>query len=232
MLFRSTEDIQHYVALQPTGRRPIGDQKRQVREMLIFFCQFSILKWYNRRLYLDLSETDLERFQNLDSIICPMVMPRKAISAEEFLSMTSISTDVVTQPTFLSIREVPTEEVFTEGKRTRVTHLKIERSPTLRRLFFREHPDSVCDMCNCNTQERYPWTNNLLEIHHILPLSSTLAITASGTSLDDVVALCPTCHRATHGYYKNWLNSHDYNDFQAKEQVRQIYSEAKDNIRL
>ena len=200
--------------------------------VLIFLSQFSVLKWYSHRLYLDISETDLERFQDLNYITNPIVTPRKAIAAEEFLSMTSISTDITDRPKFLSIREIPTEDIFIEGKRVRVTHLKVERSPILRRLFFQEYPNTICDMCNCNTQEKYPWTGNLLEMHHILPLSSTLAITTSGTSLDDIVALCPTCHRATHDYYKSWLNSHTCDDFQTKEQASQVYNEAKGRIRL
>jgi len=74
---------------------------------------------------------------------------------------------------------------------------------------------------------RYPWTLNLLEIHHILPLSSSLAMSSKGTSLEDVVPLCPTCHRSVHNYYKVWLNGSSKVDFTDKLEASEVYSEAK-----
>ena len=82
-------------------------------------------------------------------------------------------------------------------------------------------------MCKCNTQKRYPWTDNILEVHHILPLSSSLSITTEGTSLNDVVGICPNCHRSVHSYYKVWLDNNHLDDFRNKEEAKDIYSEAK-----
>lgn len=226
-----TESIEYYHTLNVTGNKPKGDQKRQIREMLIFLSQFSILKWYDRKLHLDISINDLANNNELKFIATPAVRERKAIPAEEFLAMTSTSGEI-SVPTFLPSREIPTEEIFTEGKRIRTTHIKIERSPILRRLFFQTYPDTICNMCNCDTKERYPWTDNLLEIHHVLPLSSTLAITTKGTSIEDVVALCPTCHRSIHYYYKGWLDTNCYDDFKCKKQAQDIYNEAKLSIQL
>lgn len=78
-----------------------------------------------------------------------------------------------------------------------------------------------------DTKIRYPWTDNLLEIHHILPLSSSLALDGKGTSMGDVVPLCPTCHRSVHNYYRVWLNSNRVSDFLNKQVAVDVYGEAK-----
>jgi predicted HNH restriction endonuclease len=79
---------------------------------------------------------------------------------------------------------------------------------------------------------RYPWTDNILEIHHILPLSSALLVTATGTSFDDIVGLCPNCHKSVHAYYKNWLNKYDLDDFRNRNEAQEIYHKAKMRIVL
>lgn len=87
-------------------------------------------------------------------------------------------------------------------------------------------------MCSCDTRYRYLWIENLLEIHHLLPLSSAITITGEGTSLEDVVGLCPNCHRSVHIYYKRWFENNSVNDFCPKEQGRGVYESAKEAIQL
>jgi predicted HNH restriction endonuclease len=81
-------------------------------------------------------------------------------------------------------------------------------------------------------QIRYPWTDNILELHHLLPLSSSLTITTKGTSLADVVPLCPNCHRSIHVFYKNWLNSENVNDFRTPSEAFNIYNTAKQQVQI
>jgi predicted HNH restriction endonuclease len=87
-------------------------------------------------------------------------------------------------------------------------------------------------MCDGNMQKRYPWTENILELHHLLPLSSNLIVTTKGTSLADVVPLCPNCHRSIHVFYKNWLNSKNVNDFRTSSEAFSIYNTAKQQVQL
>ena len=197
--------------------------------MLIFISQLSILKWYNGALYLDISAKDYEDYNGFSHLINPLFKEPKEIREEEYLAMTSLTGEIV-YPFKLQSREIPTDDIFVEGKRTRVTHIKIERSPLLRRLFFEKNPETICDMCVCNTRERYPWTDNLLEVHHILPLSSTLLITGEGTSLNDVVGLCPNCHKSVHTFYKNWLNEYRLEDFRSRDEAKEIYVRAKTSM--
>jgi hypothetical protein len=225
------EPIEHYANLKRTSYKPNGDENRQVREMLIFISQLSVLKWYGGALFLDISPKDYEDYNGFQHLTNPFFTIPKQTREEEYLSMTSLTDEPVYQFKLQS-REIPTDDIFIEGKRTRVTHIKIERSPLLRKLFFEKYPETICDMCVCDTKQRYPWTDNLLEVHHILPLSSTLSITGEGTSLTDVVGLCPNCHKSVHTYYKNWLNKYKLDDFRSRIEAKEIYHEAKISIVL
>jgi len=214
-----------YAQLQTTGLMPQGDQVRQVREMMSVLSQFSFLKWSNRRLYLDTS-FDMEGFL---SSLTPYYFAPLSDRLEEFANLTQWAN----MPRLLNVGqgfEAPVDLIFTEGKRTRITHLKIERSPLLRKIFFEQRNIIQCDMCELEPRKRYPWTDNLLEIHHMLPLSSGIAVTLSGTSMADIVPLCPNCHRSVHIYYKTWLNGRQKVDFTGKLEAKTVYKEAKTSI--
>jgi len=216
------ESIEYYHSLKATGIQSQGDQGRQVREMLLVVSQFSFLKWANKNLFFDTTFNLRQFLTDIDLSLMPPVLDR----AEEFAIMTTLTS--VPKPLVLGQSfEAPIDLIFTEGQRTRITHLKIERSPLLRRIFFKQQPDIQCDMCELLPRIKYPWTDNLLEIHHLLPLSSGIALLNSGTSLNDIVPLCPNCHRSIHVYYKAWLNGNQVNDFSNKVEAREVYKEAK-----
>jgi hypothetical protein len=223
------EPITHYENLHNTNLKPIGEESRQVREMLIFVSQLSILKWFNGRLVLDICTKDYEDYNGFQLLTTPHYSESKAVREEEYLSVTSLNNEFI-YPFKLQSREIPTDNIFIEGKRSRAIHIKIERSPLLRKLFLEQHPETICDMCVSDMHIRYPWTDNILEIHHILPLSSSLMITTRGTSLEDIAGLCPNCHKSVHTYYKNWLNRYKLDDFRNRNEAQEIYHEAKTRI--
>lgn len=66
----------------------------------------------------------------------------------------------------------------------------------------------------------------MLDIHHLLPLSSSIAITTKGTSLSDIVGLCPSCHRSIHIYYTKWLKRAGQDDFRSKAEAMEVYLSA------
>lgn len=117
--------------------------------------------------------------------------------------------------------------VIMEGRRVRRTHLMIERNQMIRKIFFQKYPDQICDLCGIDTCKHYPWTSKLLEVHHLLPLCSGARTANAGTSLDDLVANCPTCHRAVHRYYDRWLSERLRVDFIDAHESRNAYEEAK-----
>jgi len=223
------EPLEHYSTLKRTSRAPQGDEGRQVREMMIFVSQLSLLKWDNGLLHLDIASRDFEDYDGFHQLVTPVFTEPKASEEEDFVAITTL-TGAIVYPFKLQSREAPTDDIFIEGKRTRITHIKIERSPLLRRLYLRTHPGTTCDMCVANMRERYPWTENILEVHHLLPLSSALTVTSEGTSLADVVGICPNCHKSTHAFYRKWLNENRLEDFRNKNEARVVYNQAKETV--
>lgn len=227
-----TEPIDSYTQLQPTGYQPRGDEVRQLRELLIFISQSSFLKWHNNMLHLDIMRGDEVTAKQVESIAIPIIRIRKDTPDLEVIQLGGIQAAQV-EPVASVAREMQSDLPFTEGKRVRVTHLRVERSPQLRRLFFASlEPPFLCDMCGCDTKTRYPWTDNLLEVHHLLPLPSVIKMSVQGTLFEDIVPLCPSCHRGVHTYYRIWLKNHNQDDFVDKEQVRLVYHEIKSMIHL
>lgn len=223
------EETSHYLKITPKSISINPDQNRQVREMLIFISQMSILKWQNGKLYLDITMVDFEATNGLELLINPVIKKIELNREEEFISLTNLHGNQI-MPFTLSSRDGGFEDLFIEGRKRKVTHFKIERSPLLRKMYFERYPSTTCEMCDCDTKKSYPWTENILEIHHILPLSSTLSITGEGTSLSDVVGLCPNCHKSVHIFYKNWFVKYSLDDFKSKEQAIEVYYEAKNSI--
>ena len=119
------------------------------------------------------------------------------------------------------------EAGFLEGARVKRTHLTLERNARIRKAFFKKNPTSVCDFCSMDTEERYPWTSEVLDVHHLLPLCSGGRTDSYGTVLDDLVANCPTCHRAVHRYYDVWLKENHRADFVDAQEAKMVYQEAK-----
>lgn len=221
------EELSFYLALKPTNCTPTGDEERQVREMLVFMGQVSYFKWFNRKLYADVSDV-----RPILQVITPKPKTsRKATGIEEFLALTSTGSDVdrMRLDVILSERETP-QLAFVEGRRVFGTHGKLERSPMIRKMFFKLHPDLVCDACGINTKAMYPWTDNILELHHVLPLSATINVNGTTTSLDDMVPLCPSCHKGIHVYYRIKLDEWGVEDFGSKKMAKDVYQMAKGEI--
>ncbi len=197
--------------------------------MVVFIGQLSFLKIYDRKVYLDVIGMDDAKIL-LDQLLTPVIIDPLTDKVEEFISITSLP-KIITSPkkpikTSSSI-SLPTTDIsdieFAEGKRKRVHHLRIERSPMLRRLYIKLHPEPICDACKENIKERYPWTDYMLDLHHLLPLSSVIRTWESGTSITYMVGLCPSCHRAIHSYYSKWLKANSVEDFRSKKEAMEVY---------
>lgn len=224
------EPLDTYKTLRANDPNLPDNQIRQIRELVIFISQASFLKWKNPTLTLDITDFDQGVQSFIDYISTPIEETRLPDPDVEILNMGTI--DGIDME-----RSAPSETAqsidlnFTEGKKVRASHLRYERSPKLRKIYF-ENTSSphLCDMCGMNTASVYPWTDGILELHHLLPLSSPVQVGTRETSIDDIVALCPTCHRSVHTYYRQWLKQEDKNDFSSKEEAIQVYNEAKDSF--
>ncbi len=213
--------------LTTSGYHATGDEPRQMRELIVFLSQLDFLKWRNPQLILDIDADDVGAFEQIEALATPVYSNRHADSNKEILSLGG------SKPENFKIVEIPSrvfnaDTVFTEGKKVRVTHLRTERSRKLREFYFNsiEKPYH-CNMCELDVTNRYPWVDKLLEVHHLLPLSSPVRVESLGTSVSDLVGLCPTCHRAVHSYYRVWLKENEIEDFASYEQAHDVYVETK-----
>ena len=219
------EDVEFYQNLTHTGYSLEGEEVRQLREMLVFISQISFLKIFNGFIYLDIAEQENAKYL-WDNVLKPINPTPYSDKVEEFLSITKIK-DVVYVPVIpITTNTNFVDMEFSEGKRKRVQHLRVERSPLLRRYYIQIHTEPICEACGQNMVTRYPWTTYMLDLHHLLPLSSAIRITNTGTSLSDMVGLCPSCHRAIHSYYRKWLKSNEKDDFRDKSEAMAVYLEA------
>lgn len=222
------EDIDYYKKLLPSGYSYTDTERRQLREMVIFVSQLSILKVYDGYLYLDVI-SDNAKDEMLTRFLKPENRFPKAERIEEFFEMTSFVKKIVV-PTFEVFTADPSDVEFIEGNRKRVEHFRVERSILLRKYYKRVNPHPVCCACGTDMSSRYPWTDYMLDIHHLLPLSSTVAISTRGTSLADIVGLCPSCHRAIHMYYRKWLKANNQGDFNSKQEAHDVFIQATKEI--
>lgn len=222
------EDIEYYKQLTAQPYTITESEKRQVREMLVFISQLSILKMHKGVLFLDVINSGAIN-ELIEKILIPFSRNPETDKEIEFLEMTKITKEI-SMPTFEVFTTNVSDIEFIEGKRKRVEHFRVERSPLLRKYYLEQNPQPICLMCGTNMIKKYPWTEYMLDIHHLLPLSSSVAISTKGTSLEDIVGLCPTCHRSIHAYYRQWLKRHNQEDFESKEQAREVFKCATEEV--
>lgn len=229
------EDLDYYWGLEPKNfsfaSYSSSDQKRQVREMMAFIGQHSYLSYRNSTLAL--TGISLEECESAFSNLSPYdteITSQNVV--DDFLKLTAYSTTPSSEERLHgSDEDMESLEDFsvTEGKKVFKSHFSRERDSELRKEFIKNNPDPVCDICARNMHIVYPWTENMLEIHHLLPLSSGQEDSRI-TSLDDVVGICPSCHRAVHIYYKRFLQDKGRSDFTSNEEALLAYMSAKAKV--
>lgn len=225
-----TEDLSYYGTLKKQHINPKEDQRRQVREMLIFLSQLSYLSWTDAALHIDPVFINSLSEQELSEITTPNQMPRDKDSNKEIQNIFSFRNN---PPSLFSSNDPPKPEdlFFTEGKKIRASHLRTERNRKVVEYYFQNTPNgALCDVCKTEVRNRYPWVDNLIEVHHILPLSSPLHVDRRGTSIDDLVGLCPNCHRATHTFYRSYLVENKISDFESDKHAKLVYSMVKSSF--
>ena len=95
-----------------------------------------------------------------------------------------------------------TKQEYLEGAISFKWHKRRERSSALRKKkleTFQEHNGKLfCELCRLEPRRAYPdeLAASVLEIHHTKPLSA--ARSPQPTSLEDLLVICASCHRALH----------------------------------
>lgn len=102
------------------------------------------------------------------------------------------------QPSQLK-EELDSYEGF-EGRLVPKLHLVRERDPKLIAKFKATLAEARCEACSINLTEIYgALAADYIEAHHKKPVA--LIQEGSATTLDDLAALCPNCHRIIHKNY-------------------------------
>lgn len=212
------------------GQSVNDDLRRQARESLKVISQISYLHIRSSEIILTLNAEDaLNIFKDLFEISGTRATDREA----EIRRLAALFKDGSTNITFdypNTIVEEVVESGFREGSKVKKTHVTIERNTRLRKEFFRARPTAICDVCTLDTAKTYPWIDRIIDLHHLLPLSSGTRVEASGTTFDDLVPVCPNCHRAIHRFYDVWLDGNNKKDFKDTKEARAVYQEMKNQF--
>lgn len=224
-----------------TGREPITrygqlaakdvsipeSQFRQVREMIIFLSQLSYLSWMDGKLYMDKSALSDLSLTDMEALATPIVRERLDDPDMEIQALSHVMDSPAPAAYFREPAAIE-DSLFAEGKRIRVSHLRTERNRKVVAHYFSNCSNQyLCDLCQTEVKARYPWVSNLIEVHHVLPLASPLQVALEGTSIADLVGLCPNCHRATHAYYRFYLADRAQEDFSSREEAHEVYAQAR-----
>ncbi len=202
-------------------------EMRQARESLRVLAQVSYLHSSGNTIEVALSEADAS---DMFTSLAPVSGPYEKDGEAEIRRRAALLLPLTAPLNFdypSTIIGFSAEAGFEEGSKVEKTHLTIERNPKLRFAFFDRHPGAVCDVCQMDTNLSFPWTERILDVHHLLPLSSGTRTGTLGTRLDDLVANCPTCHRAVHLYYGRYLRGIKRKDFTDEAEARHVYEKAK-----
>lgn len=228
----SEEDTEFLELLGKRTKYPdIKSDTRQARESIKFLSQISYLYYTGADIIVSLNQEDAhDVFHSLS----PISGPHHEDGNLEIQRLAKFFRDG-TEHDFFEYKATIISDVlesgFREGGKVKKTHIVIERNAKLRALYFDKFPSAICHSCQIDTNKKYPWVNRVLDLHHILPLSSgTRVDSRTGTMLDDLVPICPTCHRAIHRYYDNYLKDRGKEDFDSQSEAKNIYNQAKQSI--
>ena len=224
--FDGDEDQTDFLGLANKSWSSQGEH-RQARESIQAISQISYLSATSTEVTVSLDSADtLEVFESLSA-----VRGQRANDSEaEIMRLASLFEGSVAGLDLDYAKTVLDQTVdagFAEGSRIERTHVVLERNQAIRNAFFAQNSTSQCDFCQRDTFAEYPWTDRVLDIHHVLPLCSGTRSSAKGTILSDLMPVCPTCHRAVHRYYAKWLKSAGRKDFADANEARTVYDAAK-----
>jgi hypothetical protein len=201
-----------------------GVDARQARESLKVMAQISFLSIRKGNVIVSLDKEDAKA---IFGDLSPIAGSRAASPGAEIRRLAMFfkagsTSDVFDYPNTIVSDAV--ESGFREGSKVKKTHIVIERNASLRKEYFALKPTDVCDVCTMHTGKSYPWTaSGVIDLHHLLPLASGTRVEKNSTTIDDLVPVCPTCHRAIHRYYDGWLKQKKQKDFTDGREARGVY---------
>jgi hypothetical protein len=213
------------------GRASPDNLRRQARESLKVISQISYMHLEASNVIVSLAADDAH---SIFADLLPVTGPREPDRESELRRLAELFRDGANEDFYDYPNTVEDDAVrsgFLEGSKVKRTHITIERNQGLRAAYFAAHDTRLCDVCSLDTAATYPWTERVLDLHHLLPLCSGTRVEERGTTFEDLVPVCPSCHRAVHRFYDRWLNSEGLRDFSSEQQARFVYRELKGQFR-
>jgi hypothetical protein len=213
------------------GRTSPDNLRRQARESLKVISQISYLHLEASNVIVSLAADDA---QSIFADLHPVTGPREPDRESELRRLAELFRDGANEDFYDYPNTVEDDAVrsgFLEGSKVKRTHITIERNQGLRAAYFAAHDTALCDVCSLDTAATYPWTERVLDLHHLLPLCSGTRVEERGTTFEDLVPVCPSCHRAVHRFYDRWLSLEGLRDFRSEQQARFVYQELKGQFR-
>jgi len=205
--------------------------RRQSCESLWVLAQISYLYIRSGLIFVSLDKEDA---RDIFHELAPVLGPHEQDANAEIRRIAELFSDGSTGIAFEyphTIVDDLTQSGFSEGSKIKKTHTVIERNSGLRMHYFTEHPSAICDVCSVDTYKSYPWTERILDLHHLLPLSSGTRVENDGTTFNDLRPVCPSCHRAIHRFYDNWLKEKSLKDFRNATEALGVYKHMKTEFR-
>jgi len=117
-----------------------------------------------------------------------------------------VKTDVADEADYAS--EMPLPQM--EGRVTQVTVRQFERSASIVRQKKASANSLACEICGIDFSKTYENGEGFIECHHIHPIA--LSKGERSTTLDDLILICPNCHRMAHRHINQWLRENDPED--------------------
>jgi 5-methylcytosine-specific restriction endonuclease McrA len=208
--------------------------------MLKFASQHSAFAWLSSRL-VPANRSSLEALLARVSLL--QMKGMQAAAEDDFRTLAQLASGTKFASPWAPRNAVGgTPEVepgitFLEGDRRLVQHSRLERNRRLRKYVIKQaaaaagNKDLECNCCGLVPRSKYAWANSsLLEVHHLLPLSSPARPNSAGTNYSGVVLVCPTCHRAVHARYRIYLNERNVGDFSSEAEAAALYEQVRKEI--
>ena len=110
---------------------------------------------------------------------------------------TLILEDILKTSSQIQSDEKELSEFKKEGAKMETSLSLRERDPKVRSAALKHYGYS-CTVCDLEFKSVYGGYQNCVEVHHLKPLANRKK--GEKTRIEDVVVLCPNCHRAIHKY--------------------------------
>ena len=203
-----SEGVLHYTGMGATGNQTLSYQNKTLNnsrnsDIKVFFFE----KFGKESIYKFIGEVELiadpykeKQFDKEGSLREVYVFPLKLINGEGFPSMASADFNEITESKERKVRKLSKNDLI-----KRVANLKRAPAETYRTVISKQYyrneevkeqarrrANGYCDLCG----ELGPFEKDqvpFLEVHHVKWLAK-----GGPDTIDNVVALCPNCHRKMH----------------------------------